>query len=223
MENPRREIKTRDAKWAQNLAKFVATKTKLTPNDVSIMSVYCGLFAFIAYCGYIIPQMPDKYYFVLPILAIVGIQSRLICNLIDGMVAIEGGKKSVVGGIYNEFPDRLSDTLILVGAGIAGGTWYSIALGLTAALVAMLTAYTRVLGGALGVNQYFIGPMAKQHRMALLTVANIVCAFALLLPNIHTKVYPITLIIIIVGALITTYRRVRHIAKDLRDSETVSE
>ena len=27
----------------------------------------------------------------------------------------------------------------------------------------------------------------------------------------------------IVGALITTYRRVRHIAKDLRDSETVSE
>lgn len=215
MVSPRREIKSRDTKWAQSLAKFVATKTNITPNDISVMSVFCGLVAFVAYCGYVIPQFPAKYYFILPIIAILGIQSRLICNLIDGMVAIEGGKKSAVGDIFNEFPDRLSDTLIIVGAGVAGGSWLSLTLGLLAALFAMFTAYTRVLGGAIGVNQYFIGPMAKQHRMALLTVANVICIAAPFFANIHEIVFPIALVIIILGSFITVWRRVNHIAKDL--------
>lgn len=217
MENPRREIKTRDTKWAQSLAKFVATKTPLTPNSISVLSVFCGLLAFAAYFCYIVVEYPIQYYFVLPIIATIGIQSRLICNLIDGMVAIEGGKKSAVGGIYNEFPDRLSDSLIIIGAGIAGGTWESITLGLVAALFAMFTAYTRVLGGSLGVNQYFIGPMAKQHRMALLTVANLICVAEFAVPALHLKVYPIALIIIIVGSIITVWRRVNHVAKDLKE------
>lgn len=215
MATPRRAIKTRDRKWAQNLARFVSEKTKLTPNSISVLSVFCAFIAFVGYCGYIIPQYPAKFYFVLPIIAIVGIQSRLLCNLIDGMVAVEGGKKSAVGDIYNEFPDRLSDTLVIAGAGIAGGTYCSVILGLVAALLAMFTAYTRVLGGAVGVNQYFIGPMAKQHRMALLTVANLVCIICMAIPNINTYVYPVTLGIIILGCIITVWRRVSKIAEDL--------
>lgn len=215
MATPRREIKTRDTQWAKNLAKFVATKTNITPNTISVLSVFCGFIAFLGYCGYVIPQVPEKMYFILPVIAIFGIQTRLICNLIDGMVAIEGGKKSAVGDIFNEFPDRLSDTLIIVGAGVAGGSWFSLCLGLLAALVAMFTAYTRVLGGAIGVNQYFIGPMAKQHRMALLTVINFACIFTFAVPNIHLWAYPAALVIITIGSLITVYRRVNHIAKDL--------
>ena len=92
MENPRREIKSRDTKWAQSLAKFVATKTPLTPNSISVLSVFCGLLAFAAYFCYIVVEYPIQYYFILPIIATIGIQSRLICNLIDGMVAIEGGE-----------------------------------------------------------------------------------------------------------------------------------
>lgn len=217
MATPRRAIKTRDRKWAQNLAKFVAEKTKLTPNSISVLSVFCAFIAFVGYCGYIIPQYPAKFYFVLPIIAIVGIQSRLLCNLIDGMVAVEGGKKSAVGDIYNEFPDRLSDTLVIAGAGIAGGTYCSVIFGLVAALLAMFTAYTRVLGGAVGVNQYFIGPMAKQHRMALLTVANLVCIIGMSVSNINTYVYPVTLGIVILGCIITVWRRVSKIAEDLRN------
>lgn len=218
MTEPRREIKTRDTKWAQALASFIATKTNITPNAISVMSVFCGLIAFVAYCGYVVPQMPQKLYFLLPIVAIIGIQSRLICNLIDGMVAIEGGKKSAVGGIYNEFPDRLSDTLIIVGAGVAGASWISLTLGLLAALFAMFTAYTRVLGGAIGANQYFIGPMAKQHRMALLTVVNLICIGSIRIPDINIYAYPIALAIIALGSLITVYRRVKHIADELRSN-----
>jgi hypothetical protein len=36
--------------------------------------------------------------------------------------------------------------------------------------LAVVTAYIRVFGGALGFALDFRGPMAKQHRMAVLTV-----------------------------------------------------
>lgn len=215
MTTPRREIKTRDTKWAQALAKFVATKTKITPNDISVFSVFCGFIAFLGYCGYICPQIPEKYYYLLALVSIFGIQSRLICNLIDGMVAVEGGKKSVVGDIYNEFPDRLSDTLIITGVGIAGGTWLSLCLGLTASLLAMFTAYTRVLAGAVGAKQRFLGPMAKQHRMALLTLAGFVCLAEPFYEGLHAYVYPTALCLIIIGTIITVWRRISFAAKDL--------
>ncbi len=43
------------------------------------------------------------------------IQLRLICNLLDGMVAVEGGMKTACGDIYNDLPDRISDSLIILG------------------------------------------------------------------------------------------------------------
>ena len=45
-------------------------------------------------------------------------------------------------------------------------------LGWAAAVLAVLTAYVRVLGGSLGLTQHFIGPMAKQHRMFTLTLGD---------------------------------------------------
>ena len=136
------------------------------------------------------------------------------------MVAIEGGKHSIIGGIYNEFPDRISDTFIIVGAGIAGLSTYSLILGLVAALLAILTAYTRLLGGTIGADQYFIGPMAKQHRMALLTFAAIICFFQPFCNNINTILYPAVLAVISLGCIITVWRRLEHIKKEL---ETANE
>lgn len=219
MASPRREIKSRDTKWAKALSTFIATKTNITPNAISVLSVFWAFFAMCAYCLYLHPLAVSQFYFIIPILIIVGIQMRLICNLIDGMVAVEGGKHSVVGGIYNEFPDRISDTCILIGAGIAGLTNLSIFLGLTASLLAVLTAYTRLLGGTVGANQYFIGPMAKQHRMALLTVVAVICLFQPLVPYINVIVYPITLIIICIGCIITVWRRLNHIKNELESKE----
>src|SRR5438105_2817615 len=39
------------------------------------------------------------------------IQLRLLCNLLDGMVAIEGGFRSRSGEVFNELPDRVSDVV----------------------------------------------------------------------------------------------------------------
>jgi phosphatidylglycerophosphate synthase len=88
--------------------------------------------------------------------------------LLDGMVAIEGKRQSPTGGLYNEIPDRLADSLFIVALGYAiGSAW----LGWFGALAAAVTAYIRVLGGSFGLPQDFRGPMAKQHRMAALTGA----------------------------------------------------
>ena len=208
-----RKIKSQDTKWAQNLVRYVTEMTPLTPNDISIMSILFASVAFFAYCGY--NFLPYNICLWLPLLAVFGIQMRLICNLIGGMVAVEGRKKSAVCDIYNEFSDRVSDSLIIIGLGISGGNWISIILGFLAALFAILTAYTRVLGGAIGVNQYFTGPMAKQHRMALLTIANIVCLGEFWIFNLHRIVAVVTLTIIIAGCILTVRQRLKNITRDL--------
>jgi phosphatidylglycerophosphate synthase len=103
------------------------------------------------------------------------IQLRLLCNLLDGMLAVEMGLKTPTGELFNDLPDRIADVVILVGAGYAvRNEPYGLALGWSAAVFALFTAYVRVLGGSLGLTQHFIGPMAKQHRMFTLTLAAII-------------------------------------------------
>jgi phosphatidylglycerophosphate synthase len=103
------------------------------------------------------------------------IQLRLLANLLDGMVAVARGIASPAGELFNEVPDRVSDTAVLAGLGLAAA---SPALGLAAALAAMATAYVRAVGKAAGAPSDFRGPMAKQHRMALVTVLALLCAVA---------------------------------------------
>ncbi len=94
--------------------------------------------------------------------------------MLDGMVAIASGKASRLGELYNELPDRVSDVAIVIGAGYAMG---GIAvLGYVAACVAVLTAYVRAVGKAAGASSLFIGPMAKPHRMFVLTVVGALMA-----------------------------------------------
>jgi phosphatidylglycerophosphate synthase len=155
----------------------------------------------------------DWRWVVLMILSICGIQLRLLCNLLDGMVAIEGGFKTKTGELFNELPDRFSDAFILIGAA------YSVPavaatrdLGWAAAVLALITAYTRALGASMGAGQHFIGPMAKQHRMAVMTAASASAALAPLWPD-AAKVIPVALALIVAGCVLTIFRRCRKIAQ----------
>jgi CDP-diacylglycerol--glycerol-3-phosphate 3-phosphatidyltransferase len=150
LEANRRPIASRSAGWAKALAAFLA-RTSVTPNQISAVSV-----VFAAVGAGLLAFKPDA-------IGLIGcaaaVQARLVCNLLDAMVAIEGGKKSSVGALYNEFPDRIADSLFIVALGYPVG-WP--ALGWFGALAAALTAYVRVFGGSLGFAQDFRGPMAKQ-------------------------------------------------------------
>jgi len=104
------------------------------------------------------------------------VQLRLLANMLDGMVAVGRGIASPAGELFNEVPDRVSDTAVLLGLGMAAGG--DAALGLAAALAAMATAYVRAVGRAAGAPSDFRGPMAKPHRMALVTAVAAWCALA---------------------------------------------
>src|SRR5207247_1612290 len=47
---------------------------------------------------------------------------RLIANMLDGMVAVESGRASRLGELFNEVPDRVSDSAVLIGLGYAHGS-----------------------------------------------------------------------------------------------------
>ena len=103
------------------------------------------------------------------------VQLRLIANLLDGMVAVEGRKGGPVGDLWNEAPDRACPMpQSFIGAGYAAGS--RPLLGFGAALVAVFVAYVRALGASVGVGQIFLGPAAKQQRMAVMTAACVLSA-----------------------------------------------
>ena len=149
------------------------------------------------------------------------IQLRLQCNLYDGMVAIATGRASPVGELYNDVPDRISDSALLIGAGYATGG--NVALGYAAALAAMFTAYVRAVGKAGGAKQEFGGPMAKQHRMALLTIMAILCAIFPQIREIPSEIPnalpAYVLAVIMGGSVITAWIRLSRIARQLREKQ----
>ena len=77
-----------------------------------------------------------------------------------------------------------------------------------------MTAYVRVLAGSVRAKQDFVGPMAKQHRMATLTIAIIIDAVA---GYLHYRDYALmlALVVIILGTIITMIRRTRRIVAEL--------
>jgi phosphatidylglycerophosphate synthase len=194
----RREVSSRSNPFIRALASALV-RTSVSANQISAFSaavallVPAGLLCVGGWAGLA--------------LALLGIQLRLLANVIDGLVAVEGGKSSPVGALYNEFPDRISDSIILVSIGYAA---HLPAAGWCAALFAALTAYVRAFGGALGHPQTFAGPMAKQHRMAVCTGALLLWAGAGRLSSIagHADVIlQAALWIVIVGSAWTCSRR----------------
>jgi phosphatidylglycerophosphate synthase len=195
----RRPLKSRKTGWASALARLLL-RTPLTPNAISVAGI--GSAAAGAVC---FALAPDHRWLWLA--GALFIQLRLLANLMDGLLAVEGGRKSPTGALYNEFPDRIEDVLLLVAAGYGAG-WPQ--LGWGAALFAMGTAYVRALGGSIGLAQDFCGPMAKQHRMALLTLGAVLSLFV--------TAMPIVLAVICIGAAVTCVRRLMRQARALRES-----
>jgi phosphatidylglycerophosphate synthase len=206
----RRPIVTRDTRWARAAAALLA-RAGFTANSISVLSL---VFAGVAGAALLWSNGPA--WRAALVLAAVGIQLRLLCNLFDGMVAVEHGRATPEGPLYNEVPDRFADTVILVAAGyaVAAGPWNPL-LGWASALVAMFTAYVRVLGGALGTPQFFVGPQSKSQRMAVLTGAALLGA-AMPSPALAGRVITVALVIVLVGSAVTVVRRVFLVARELR-------
>ncbi len=172
----RRPIASRNTKWAAYVTRQLVAR-QVAPNHISIASVVAavGAGAAFALSGCVAGPI------WVGLLLIVGAaltQLRLLCNLFDGLVAVEGGLGSPDGAFWNEVPDRLSDLVILAGFGAAAG---SPMLGLLAGALALFTAYLREFGRAAGLGSDFSGPGAKSHRMAVVIGGALAQVLALIL------------------------------------------
>jgi len=207
-EGGRRPIASRNSTAASALARWL-TATQVTPNQISHASMAAALGA--ALCLGAAGAAAETARVALLLGAAALIQLRLLCNLLDGMVAVEGGKASRDGAFWNEVPDRVSDTLILVGAGYGAD---HLALGWAAACFAVMTAYIRFVGVSLGLAADFGGPMAKQHRMAVLTAAAVGACFG---PGRGSGDVVIAgaLWVVALGAGLTVFLRARRILRAL--------
>ncbi len=199
----RRPLAARRLPAMQRLAAGLA-RAGVAPNAISAAGIAFAVLAALALLA--TPGRPALW-----LLAAALVQLRLLANLLDGLVAVEGGLGAPTGPLWNEVPDRLEDTAILAAFGAAAGTP---TLGLWTALAAVACAYVRQVGGALGQPQAFLGPMAKQHRMAAVT-AGALLGFATALAGAATALPALVLWAILLGTLATIARRLRHIARAL--------
>jgi phosphatidylglycerophosphate synthase len=203
----RRPLTSRSTRWAAFLAKS-AVRAGFTADGISLLSL---VFACAGAAGLLWLDRPWNL-----LACAAGVQLRLLCNLLDGMVAIEGGRKSKVGALYNEVPDRVADSLFIVALGYAISIPW---LGWLGALVAAVTAYIRVLGGSFGLAQDFRGPMAKPHRMAVLTAGCLLGIGGFYWPGSEglgdLRVLGATAWLIAVGSIVTCGTRIRAIARQL--------
>lgn len=225
----RRELRSRSAGWPDAIARTLAS-ARITPNQVSIASLVFAAIAGWAFwrAGRYPMRAGDMFIFMGDrvrrwrtysawwlVLGAAGVQLRLLCNMLDGLLTIDGGHRSKTGELFKEIPDRIADALILAGAGYAlGRTGWGPALGWSAAVLAVLTAYIRMLGGSLGFVQDFSGPMAKQHRMFVLTMGALVAAMEIAIRGRVTALW-IAMVIIVGGTAFTAALRIARIAQQV--------
>jgi len=195
----RRPIASRNTRIAARIARVLAARG-VSPNRISQASI--GFAALAGAAFWVSGAVSGPLYGVLLALAALGCQLRLLCNLFDGMVAVEGGQGAPDGPFWNEAPDRVADILILAGMGYGAG---APALGWAAAALAVLTAYIRELGSAQGMAADFRGPMAKPQRMAVATGAAVLAIF---LPELAgVSILAAALWLIAAGAVLTALGR----------------
>lgn len=187
----------------------------LRANQVSLTSVAAALLG----AGLALLPWPGRWQCLGLIGLAAGAQLRLLCNLFDGMLAVEHGQKSATGELYNEVPDRFADVVLLATAGYLTTLqpWGHV-LGWSAACLAVTTAYVRALGGQLTGTQDFAGIMAKPNRMFVLIGAALLKAGLVLISwqTMAEMVFPVALALMVIGAGWTIRGRLVRLARCLR-------
>ena len=212
----RRPLLARSWSASESATRWLAARG-VRPNAISVASFFASLGSGAA----LFASNGSDHYRLLLVTACLMLLLRGACNMLDGMVAVSTGKASRSGELYNEVPDRLSDSVILIGAGYAAGGVPE--LGYVAAIAAVFTAYVRVQGCSLGAAADFGGPMAKVQRMFVIVGAALYTAFAPESWQFSIAAFPgfgtfgLALAIIIAGCALTSMRRLRVCARTLNE------
>lgn len=218
MNNNRRPLASRKVSLFQNIAQTLV-RWGLTPNQVSVASCFFALGGGVALAR--ISTAEGGAFYASVVFALLGIQLRLLCNLFDGLMAVEGGMRTPTGDLFNDIPDRIADMLLIVGASYSVPFSWGPELGWAAAFFACLTAFIRALGASLHLGHDFSGPMAKQHRMAVLNGALLLSVLEKALFAKVTWSLTGALFVILVGSIWTSLRRTQTAASKLSGNKSL--
>ncbi len=215
----RRPIKARDTRWACFTARGL-TSLGISPNAISIFGMVAAM---AAGASFYLTRYPLGFQRALWIGGAILVFLRLLANMFDGIVAIEQGKATQMGALYNEVPDRVSDAAILIGSGYAAGG--SVEVGYLAACVALFIAYVRSMARTAGAPSDFGGPMAKQQRMFLVIVAALYSGMTPAAwsftwgPNHEWGAMALVLVLVVLGGGLTAALRLGRAAQALKLAE----
>src|SRR4051794_29802427 len=112
----RRPIAARQWRASQWAAGWLARRGA-SPNGISVAGMVSGVGAGVALAATAWLEPGSASQRAAWLAGALLVQLRLLANMLDGMVAIECGRASPVGELYNEVPDRVSDVGTLVGLG----------------------------------------------------------------------------------------------------------
>jgi phosphatidylglycerophosphate synthase len=212
----RRPLWHRGLRWIQAMAAALA-RAGVSPNAISVFGLVAALLAGGLWALTSLTPGGERLLWLAGVFLVL---ARILANTFDGMVAVEWGRASPVGLIYNEAPDRLSDTALLIGAGYAHGG--NVELGYAAACVALFVSYVRILARVAGAPSDFSGPMDKGGRMIALMAA----ALYMALTPAAWRAEPgqwdaaaFALLLICVGGAYTAGRRLLRAGRRLRQAE----
>jgi phosphatidylglycerophosphate synthase len=216
----RRPLVLRDLGWVRALAERLAQRG-VSPNAISVWGVLCALAAGGAWAFTGAGGALERLLWLAGAALVV---LRIFANTLDGLVAVECGKGSREGMLYNEAPDRIADSALLIGAGYAHGGIPE--LGYLAACIALFVSYVRILGRLAGAASDYSGPMDKGGRVLTLIAAAVYLGLSPQAwqpawgPAGHWGIATLALGLIVLGGLYTAARRLRRAARQLRDRET---
>jgi phosphatidylglycerophosphate synthase len=213
----RRPLVLRDLGWVQALAGRLARRG-VSPDSISLWGVSCAV---AAGCAWALTGAGGAAGRALWLAGAVLTALRILANTLDGLVAVEFGKGSRAGMLYNEAPDRIADSALLIGAGYAHGGIPE--LGYLAACVALFVSYVRILGRLAGAASDYRGPMDKGGRMLTLIAAALYLGLAPAAwqpawgPDGRWGVATLALALVVLGGAVTAARRLRGAVRQLRD------
>lgn len=208
----------RAARYERRLALAAWLRARgATPNGLSLFAV--GLSALAGTAFFFALRDPPHYGAALLLFAALCLGGRIACNRLDGVLARRGGMVGKAGEVYSDAPDRLADALVFLGAGYGLTPWLPWArdLGWAVSLLAVGTAYVRVLGLACGLREHGEGPMPRRTRMIAMAVAALLAAAGLALDQTAAVAWLMlaALAVVALGAALTIALRLRAIVREL--------
>lgn len=142
----------------------IAGRMGLTPNMLSVLSLFFSFLAFIFYC---ISATDHRMLFAAAIMVML----NGLSDAVDGALARRMGQADPRGDLLDHVIDRYSDVLLLSGIIFAG--YVSWEIGLLAVVGVLMTSYIGTQAQAVSLRRCYGGMLGRADRLVFLIIATL--------------------------------------------------